>query len=881
MKKFLIAVICIIPIVVVLALSVTSNIILLTTPVNPDSIVVKNSRNEVIGAGELITVDKDTEDFLIIEIYPSITPDKSIVQERDEGAGQGEVELVPIEGTNRYRIHAISMGATDLIVRAAKNINVVFTLSFYVTTTEIDSMTVYNGDGVCINAGETYALKGTEQFYYDINPMAALQGSNVEWTSGDNSVATVSLNGQVTPVSKGETWLALSATDREGNSHRMQIYVDTREAVVKKTQIYVSDALVDIDDLLLQNVVSGAGVSVKSIKYLSDDKYALEIVFGETVTTVEIDVIYCDADEWGFTDNLETVYTLNGPYYATFGYLVSGEPVDSAGLTLSSDNAEVLSVETALTAAGTVFELKPLKAGVATLTATFSGESVSKTVVVRERPVAFSLELSTADAKRGIQMDRVWGTEWLDENNKLTNVFRLGIVGDSNAFDVRWSAGVEGGGVLPVEIGREKDSQAAIITVDPAAALGKTVTLTATLMVNNRPVEVSRSFTFRFHDVPSVNVYDFSDVLTVADTLSRDIILQNDVYAVNDVRCRTLRASIYGNGYVFDFSEHRPYETQSTDYVFSIDNGTHFAQGKEYAGQIYTDGFVFEEIIMRGANTLEEAQKTSHLVRCRDVRNSPLIFRYCQIYNTTRGIQAQGVTDITVEGCIMGDNYSSSLELGYNPSQAKACSVTLRNNVFKATYGASIQITPRLVNADSLNKNIMPNLKVEGFLDVYNWKKRDEVKDILTTTLFTLVGEDYIAGTLRDMLKDALANVMDAVAHDESFEHLVYRYGGEEYVSIAGIGLGIMCSVDLTGVDIPASSGMTTTFAYFHDENGELLPELQSVQTLLDWFNVEGLSIGYDCFLICSDFASGPPAIDPGDQIPNDAALYDRLTGRA
>ena len=89
MKKFLIAVICIIPIVVVLALSVTSNIILLTTPVNPESIVVKNSRNEVIGQGELITVDKDTEDFLIVEIYPNITPDKSIIQERDPGAGDG------------------------------------------------------------------------------------------------------------------------------------------------------------------------------------------------------------------------------------------------------------------------------------------------------------------------------------------------------------------------------------------------------------------------------------------------------------------------------------------------------------------------------------------------------------------------------------------------------------------------------------------------------------------------------------------------------------------------------------------------------------------------------------------------------------------------
>ena len=235
MKKFLIAVICIIPIVVVLALSVTSNIILLTTPVNPESIVVKNSRNEVIGQGELITVDKDTEDFLIVEIYPNITPDKSIIQERDPGAGDGEVELVPIEGTNRYRIHALSMGATDLIIRAAKNINVVYTLSFYVTTTEIDSICIYNGEGAPINENEVYDLKTAEQFYYDINPMAALHESNVEWISGNTDIIRVSVNGTVTPVSKGVTWLVLSATDREGNNHRAQIYVDTTMAIPART----------------------------------------------------------------------------------------------------------------------------------------------------------------------------------------------------------------------------------------------------------------------------------------------------------------------------------------------------------------------------------------------------------------------------------------------------------------------------------------------------------------------------------------------------------------------------------------------------------------------------------------------------------------------
>ena len=884
MKKFLIAVICIIPIVVVLALSVTSNIILLTTPVNPESIVVKNSRNEVIGQGELITVDKDTEDFLIVEIYPNITPDKSIIQERDPGAGDGEVELVPIEGTNRYRIHALSMGATDLIIRAAKNINVVFTLSFYVTTTEIDSICIYNGEGAPINENEVYDLKTAEQFYYDINPMAALHESNVEWISGNSEIIKVSVNGTVTPVSKGVTWLVLSATDREGNNHRAQIYVDTSMAVLKNPTVYVSDDSADVESLLLANVVTGVGVSVEKTERISDDLYSMDIYYDGELTTVEVGVIYCGEDEWGFTDTLETIYTQNGPYYATFGYFITTEPITDEALTLVSDNPDVLSVErVSFASVGAGFELKPHKAGVATLSAVYNGKTVVKQITVRERPVAFSLELTTADAQRGIQLDRVWGTEWLDENNNITNVFRLGIVGDNNSFDVRWSVSTEGlaeGAVSPVGVAKEEGLQTAVITVDPTAALGKTVTVTATLMVNNRPVEVARSFTFKFHDLPSVNVYDFQDALSVIDIGNRDIIMQNDLYATNDVRNKAMRSSIYGNGFLFDFSAHRPYESQSTDFVFSIDNGTHFAEGKDYGNGVYDEGFVFEEIVMRGAETLEDAEKTSQLVRARDVRNSKLTYRYCQIYNTTRGIQTQGVADITIEGCILGDNYSSSLEFGYNPSQAKNCSVTLRNNVLKATYGASIQIIPRYVDSASLNKNIIPNFKVEGFMDVYNWKKRSEVKDILTTTLFTLVGENYISGTLRDTLKKALATVMDEVANDPSFEHLVYSSGGEEYVSIAGVGLGIMCSLDLTGVEIPKESGVSSQFVYFRDENGELLPALKGVQTLLNLFNVEGLSIDNDCFLICSDFSSGAPAIEPGDQIPNDRALYDRLTGK-
>ena len=57
MKKFLICVICIIPIVVVLALSVTSDIILMATPVNPSEMQLRNSDNEIIEDNAILKVD--------------------------------------------------------------------------------------------------------------------------------------------------------------------------------------------------------------------------------------------------------------------------------------------------------------------------------------------------------------------------------------------------------------------------------------------------------------------------------------------------------------------------------------------------------------------------------------------------------------------------------------------------------------------------------------------------------------------------------------------------------------------------------------------------------------------------------------------------------
>lgn len=41
------------------------------------------------------------------------------------------------------------------------------------------------------------------------------------------------------------------------------------------------------------------------------------------------------------------------------------------------------------------------------------------------------------------------------------------------------------------------------------------------------------------------------------------------------------------------------------------------------------------------------------------------------------------------------------------------------------------------------------------------------------------------------------------------------------------------------------------------------------------------MSISNDIIIVCPDFSTGAPKIMPGEQVPNDRELYDRLTGKA
>ena len=242
MKKFLIGVIFLIPIVVVVALSATGAIISLTTPVNPADMVIKNSDNVEIERGVPIKVDsKNFDEFIIIDVLPAITQDKAITYEIVEEAGDGRVELERIGESNRYSIIPIKIGVCKLEIRAKANVNVFREITIYVTSDSVETMMIYDSTGA--DVGEYREITKNEKLYVDINPIDAVRDNDIQWDSSNTSVAIVSENGFVEIKGRGTTRIKVTALDKDGNSVSDYVYVDTSRAVVTTSQVYVTESV--------------------------------------------------------------------------------------------------------------------------------------------------------------------------------------------------------------------------------------------------------------------------------------------------------------------------------------------------------------------------------------------------------------------------------------------------------------------------------------------------------------------------------------------------------------------------------------------------------------------------------------------------------------
>lgn len=889
MKKFLIGVIFLIPIVVVIALSATGAIISLATPVNPSDMVIKNSSNEEIDRNAIIKIDsRDFSEFIIIDVLPAITQDKAITYERIDEAGQGEVDLEQIGDSNRYSIVPKKIGVTKLEIRAKANVNVYKEVTFYVSSDSIETMTIYDDKGA--EVGEYREISSELKLYVDINPFDAVRNNDIQWSSSNTSVAKVSQNGVVSIVDRGLARIKVTAIDKDGNTVTDYVDIDTNDAIIKANKAYVAE---EVDsDWVMANLVLDATATINE---LGDGKF--EVVTYDATTIIE--TIIATENDWEISDLPSLMYTRNGGYTMVATKLISGEIIENATITFSDNSVLEYEEETGF--------ILPLKPGTATINVEYNGETRTKEVVVRDNPLAFELELGTADQKLGIKLDRTYGIYWLDENYNLTTKYKFGLANKDNTFDVVWSVNDNSF----AEITPTGDGQDIIIDFKHEAE-GKDVVITATLKVNEFvQTRVKRSFTFKIKEQRnSINVYTFEQARWIREFHFYNMVLQADIIAPG--RIEDLTASVFGNGFKWDATNVPSSDMDMDDGAIEYDyedfvEDTRKPEFKTNYDLFVSEGnesIVFEDMIMFNANSLEESEGRGVAIKSealwhetRPIFNDfpekeiPVYFRYLQVYNTHRGIQIGYHYDVTVEGCILGDNAETCVfSFFYNENDRRLDTpnkMVFRNNVFKISSGPSVMVAsvPIDMNIDS-NCNSAPDLRFEGFNDIYNWKNKAEFIDSLANLIGGYVGM-VATGDLKDAIDTLLMPVLDKVLLDiskgDEIQDLYFKYAGEEYVSFGVLGLGALFYFDSSHVDIKSQNLMMVDLP-FADSEGKPVGRMAGLESLIKTLapkvgmpNVTTLC--NPSTIVCTNFSQGEPDIKPGDPIPNSRELYDKLRG--
>ena len=180
---------------------------------------------------------------------------------------------------------------------------------------------------------------------------------------------------------------------------------------------------------------------------------------------------------------------------------------------------------------------------------------------------------------------------------------------------------------------------------------------------------------------------------------------------------------------------------------------------------------------------------------------------------------------------------------------------------------------------ESLNGWIKEELYIDFKID--HCRERDEFKDIFANALMGLVGTDVLSGSLRDILIKTVSDVVDSFIRGKEYDGLFYKYGGNEYASLAFLGLGLIAKVDNNRIYTNTNSPMRTFAIPLEDENGK--PKGQ----LADVVNLMGLVLKTDkpvhitnaCALSCTDYVDYEPEIKPGDPVPNSKELFAKLVG--
>ena len=863
MKKFLIAIIFLIPILVVLAIQGAGAAIVAFAPkVNAETIEVRDAFNEKIEGGRVVVPrfnndGNDGEEFIYINVYPKVAySDKVLFECSEEEGYDGRCQLQRVED-NKYKIVAKKNGDVLMKIYSETNDNAYKMLNIYITSDVITDLCVYAefpGGAEKINEAQVIDATQKLRLFPYACPIEAIGNNLMRWESSDESIVHIDRNGVVKPVGLGTVKITLYVNDKTGLEHFTFFYINTNTNIfLRETQISINqEYFLSFSDeekmeFLMENLVvvgENEDYSVNDMVCLLEDNDKLVYSIGGK----ELIVNLTNQDDIVFeSDYLSDIYIENGGYYLDVcyaDYLREDKPV----VRYEISDESIITIT-----GGKINLLKEGSCEVVAVDIKTGARTEAIKINVKRRIASFQLKYTNFDNERGIKQERVWAQNWINDDGSFSNVYNLGydldsVLPDTSYFDLLW----EIDNTQYATIAENGD-----ITFLPEGN-GKEFTVTATVLVHGIKTGLHRSYKFLMvNDIEAVNVdnlNDFKEVISRGKA-ERPAVLQSNIIIENE--SINANNSLYGNGYLLDF--HFPDEEFRYSNALIFDKNNY----KNDLSELNVENFTLQ----CDDNFLDGYYKYNAIVFYDT--DIPVNFKYViSRYNWIGMNITRNHSDFLIEGCILGHSGMCGLYFNnnYENDQNVMGTITLKNNVFRETGCASLATTPSNLSTEINDKNYIPHIILDGFFDCYNWKKTDELQAIFDSLDPNIFGD---LASYKNTLSKLLGNMLEVMFENEPYKDMVY-YDEEDqgWVCMGLFSLGLFNYIDSSKFDLSRTDEFELLEVALDEGTAEILKKLLKIE------------VGMPNYFLSYKFDNETgPLIKPNDVCPENEALFTRLKG--
>lgn len=621
----------------------------------------------------------------------------------------------------------------------------------------------------------------------------------VTWESSDKHVLSVDANGVVVPQGAGTATVTMKLKSKDfvsGSEKRVApeivrtVQITVRGGVFPTALKYVHTDRVSLSsiDAVGSTLVKSQNATLESgVIVFSGTGYAVLEKGGKTMTLRKVEsetsIVFENAD---VIEN-STVIVGKVPYKLNAIFAASGEKASGARYYSSNTDVATIDEKTGLITA--------ISSGEVTFTAEFGEERISIDLRVRKPVIYFMLE---KDAPQGIADECVYGNmyfEYLDEEmtGRLVPFRQIQVVapedltGSENLNRFKWSV-VSDGDIATI------DENGMITFSEFEKGVRKNVKVIAE--AKDSPYagdSIKREYNFTV--MYGVNV-ETADELTKAvneeiDGKKYEVFLRNDI-TIRSIRyteadtsgisgekgeetrtwCNAplrLSTSLYGNGHTIDW-KHRDYDdpTAKPNIMGSNILVMDGPQGKD-APRVLLRNVKIKSSELPKSNTFAskdfvgigvETKGNVHVQYC-VIENAMYCMRVGSYDNEEEAINKGDFAETLIEGTIMSN---SSKFTCFSWCTYKNQRVVMKNCV----YGQAASPSVGFSSGDD-NEEHTCNLDIQGILRIYNWKQDVDL--------------DLVGGiTNNDAIDNILKEVIQKGLQGKRYEHLFVKDSGVRYM---------------------------------------------------------------------------------------------------